>query len=237
MKTTRADPMFRDSRLAAFLYEPFVAALTAGRYRGFVGREVERLAPRPGDRALDLCCGTGLVTRELARRVGPGGEVVAVDASPAMLELAGRRVRGEVASTVGQRDLGRADLAARGGGAPVSFVLADAAALPLPDGEFDLATIFLGLHEVDGGSRREALREVRRVLRPGGRGVVLDFAAGGPPARRHLVRWALTALEGPDAWTITDPGLEALLRSADLGPAQRRPVFGGVLEVVAFQRP
>ena len=200
-------------RRTARLYEPFVAAVTLGRYRPFLAREVVRLGLDPADRILDLCCGTGLLSRELARRIGPDGEVVGVDASEAMLEQA-RRAGGRVV-----------------------YVRAEADSLPLPDGHFDGATIFLGLHEITQAARLPALREVRRVLRPGGRGLVLDFASGGPALRRGAVRLALSALEGPEAGTITEPGLSVLLSQAGLRPERPRPVLLGVLEVVGFARP
>ena len=200
-------------RRTARLYEPFIAAVTFGRYRPLLAREVVRLGLGPADRILDLCCGTGLLSRELARRLGPDGEVVGVDASEAML--------------------GQARLA----GGRVVYVRAEADSLPLPDGHFDCATLFLGLHEIAQAARLPALREVRRVLRPGGRGLVLDFASGGPALRRGAVRLALSALEGPEAWTITEPGLSVLLSQAGLRPERPRPVFLGVLEAVGFARP
>jgi len=200
-------------RRTARLYEPFIAAVTFGRYRPLLAREVVRLGLGPADRILDLCCGTGLLSRELARRLGPDGEVVGVDASEAML--------------------GQARLA----GGRVVYVRAEADSLPLPDGHFDCVTLFLGLHEIAQAARLPALHEVRRVLRPGGRGLVLDFASGGPAFRRRAVRVALSALEGPEAWSITEPGLSVLLSQAGLRPERPRPVFLGVLEAVGFARP
>lgn len=205
-------------RRTARLYEPFMAAVTFGRYRPFLAREVANLGLRPADRILDLCCGTGLLSREMARRLGPDGEVVGVDVSEAMLEQA-------------KRGAGKPPA-----GGKVIYVRAEADALPLPDGRFDYATVFLGLHEIAQAARLPALREVRRVLRPGGRGLAFDFASGGPSLRRGGVRLALSALEGPEAWTITDPGVAALLAQADLRPEKPRPVFLGVLEVVGFVR-
>ena len=117
-------------RRAARLYQPLVAAVTFGRYRPFLAREVVRLGLGPADRILGLCRGTGLAARELARRLGPGGEVVGVDASEAMLE--------------------QATLA----GGRVVYVRAEADSLPRPDGHFDCVTIFLGLHEITQAARR-----------------------------------------------------------------------------------
>jgi len=228
MNTQRDDSSLSYDRRTARLYEPFMAAVTFGRYRPFLAKEVNRLGLRPADRVLDLCCGTGLCARELACRLGPDGEVVGVDASEAMLEEAAR---------CGQARLTRPRGAQPPAGGKVVYVRAEADSLPLPDGHFDCVTLFLGLHEIAREERLPALREVRRVLRPGGRGLVLDFASGGPALRRGAVRLALSALEGPEAWTITEPGVSALLSQAGLRPGRPRPVFLGVLEAVGFVRP
>lgn len=209
-------------RRTARLYEPFMAAVTFGRYRSFVAREVARLRLGPSDRVLDLACGTGLVLHEVARRLGPRGEVVGVDNSEAMLEQAARR------------RLPKSP--AHSGTERVAYVRAEADALPLPDDTFDWVTLFLGLHEIAPGARLPALREVKRVLRPGGRGLVLDFASGGSRLRRALTRFALTAMEGPDAWTITDPGVPALVKQAGLRPDPPRAAFLGLLEVTGFAK-
>lgn len=203
-------------RRTARVYEPFMAAVTLGQYRSFVAREVARLGLRPGDRLLDLACGTGLVLHQAARRLGPRGEAVGVDNSAAMLEQAARR---EPPTD-----------------SPVTYIRAEADALPLADSSFDWVTLFLGLHEIAPAARLPALREVRRVLRPGGRGLILDFASGGSPLRRGLTRLALTTLEGPEAWTITDPGVPALVEAVGLSPGQPRPAFLGLLALTAFTR-
>ncbi len=218
-----AEAILPNGRRTARVYEALMAASTLGRYRAFVVREAARLALGPDERVLDLCCGTGLLTRELARWLGPRGEVVGVDASEAMLEAATR------ASVSVSR--------ASPPGAQVSFVAARAESLPFPDSSFDYATMFLGLHEIAEASRLPALAEVRRVLRPGGRGAIADFAAGGSILRRGLIRFGLGVLEGPDARTIAETGISALLREAGLAPGEPRPAFLGVIEVVPFARP
>lgn len=106
-----------------------------------------------GSRALDVCAGTGDLTFELADRAGPTGTVVGVDFAEAMLERA------------------RAKAARRG--VPVTFRTADALALPFADDSFDAATVAFGarnLADLDAG-----LREMTRVVRPGGRVVVLEI--------------------------------------------------------------
>ena len=109
-----------------------------------------------GGRALDVCCGTGDLALLLARRVGPSGCVVGVDFSLEMLAIARRRA------------------AAAGYAAVCRFLPGDAQALPLEDATFDAATVGFGIRNV--GQPEQALRELRRVLRPGGRLAVLEFS-------------------------------------------------------------
>jgi len=102
----------------------------------------------PGERVLDVACGTGLVTFPAAQAVGPAGSVLGVDISGHMVEVAQARALALGVSNA-------------------SFARRDAEALALPDASFDVVLCALGLMYLpDPG---EALREMRRVLRPGGR--------------------------------------------------------------------
>lgn len=106
-----------------------------------------------GKRVLEIGCGTGVVSRELARRVGPGGSVLALDPSPVFLTRARK-----MAEPDGLRN--------------VIFQAADARALDLPDGAFDVAVAVTVLCHVPG--RERVLRELRRVVRPGGYVLIMD---------------------------------------------------------------
>ncbi|WP_447590733.1 class I SAM-dependent methyltransferase [Microbacterium lacticum] len=108
------------------------------------------VAPRPGQRILDLAAGTGASSVALARS---GAEVVAGDFSPGMI-AEGRRRHGHVPN--------------------VTFVEADAMALPFGDGEFDAVTISFGLRNVN--DPKKALAEMLRVTAPGGRIVICEFS-------------------------------------------------------------
>ena len=108
------------------------------------------MAPRPGQRILDLAAGTGASSVALARS---GAEVVAGDFSPGMI-AEGRRRHGHVPN--------------------VTFVEADAMALPFADGEFDAVTISFGLRNVN--DPKKALAEMLRVTAPGGRLVICEFS-------------------------------------------------------------
>lgn len=108
---------------------------------------------RPGDRVLDCATGTGDLAIAFAKVVGPAGDVVGTDFSPEMLAPAPRKA---------ERD-----------GVRVMFETADVTALPYADASFDVASIAFGIRNV--ADRVGGLREMARVVRPGGRVVVLEF--------------------------------------------------------------
>ncbi|MEB3259004.1 MAG: bifunctional demethylmenaquinone methyltransferase/2-methoxy-6-polyprenyl-1,4-benzoquinol methylase UbiE [Cyanobacteriota bacterium] len=136
---------------------------SAGLHRHWKRTLVAALRPRPGERFIDLCCGTGDLTLLLAERVRPGGTVVGLDAAAAPLERARQR-------------------AARVPWLPLRWLEADALATGLPDARADGATMAYGLRNLsDPGA---GLREMRRLLRPGGRAAVLDFHRPDPSLPR-----------------------------------------------------
>jgi len=129
-------------------------------------RRVVRLArPQPGQRALDLCCGTGDLALALARR---GAQVAGLDFSEPMLAAAERRQLG----TRSQQP--RPGLhATRNPQYGPRFVRGDAQRIPFSDNAFDIVTVGYGLRNL--ASWEAGLREMQRVAKPGGRLVVLDF--------------------------------------------------------------
>lgn len=136
-------------------YDRTNTVLSLGNDRFWRVATTRAVAPRPGQRILDLAAGTGASSVSLARS---GAEVIAADFSPGMI-AEGRR---------------------RHGGIPnLSFVQADATDLPFDDAEFDAVTMSFGLRNVH--DPRAALRELRRVTKPGGRIVICEFSH--PPAR------------------------------------------------------
>jgi len=137
----------------AGVYDLMNSAMTAGLHHQWRQRAVDRAEVEPGSDALDLCCGTGDLAFELRRRIGPDGRVVGCDFSEPMLELA-RRKSGEL-------------------GLPVEFGWADALELPYGDASFDAVTIGFGARNLADLPR--GLAEMARVLRPGGRLVILEI--------------------------------------------------------------
>ena len=122
-----------------------------GQHRRWKRRVVESAAPQPGERALDVCCGTGDLAFALARG---GAEVVGLDFSAPMLAIAARKP------------------SVPGASAP-RFVRGDAMQLPFPDAHFDIVTVGYGLRNL--ASWETGLNEMVRVAKPGGRLLVLDF--------------------------------------------------------------
>jgi demethylmenaquinone methyltransferase/2-methoxy-6-polyprenyl-1,4-benzoquinol methylase len=138
----------------AGIYDLMNTAMTAGLHHRWRERAADLAELEPGDRALDVCCGTGDLALALAPRVGKRGSVVGADFSEPMLELARRKASGR---GVGQ----------------VTFEWADALELPYGDAGFDAVTVGFGVRNLaDLGT---GLAEMARVLRRGGRLVILEI--------------------------------------------------------------
>jgi demethylmenaquinone methyltransferase/2-methoxy-6-polyprenyl-1,4-benzoquinol methylase len=142
-------------RLAG-VYDPMNTAMTAGLHHRWRERAAELAHVGPGDRALDVATGTGDLAIELARRVSPAGQVVGCDFAEAMLD----RARAKAAALTAGLSQPR-------------FEWADALDLPYADESFDAATVGFGARNFTDLAR--GLKEMARVVRPGGRVVVLEI--------------------------------------------------------------
>jgi demethylmenaquinone methyltransferase / 2-methoxy-6-polyprenyl-1,4-benzoquinol methylase len=141
-------------RIAGY-YDRMNSVMTAGLHHEWRRRAVDLAGVGPGDRALDVATGTGDMAIELARRVGGDGAVVGSDFSEGMLELARKK---EPA---------------------LRWEWGDALELPYADGEFDAATVGFGARNFS--DLRRGLSEMRRVVRPGGKVVVLEITTPQRP--------------------------------------------------------
>jgi demethylmenaquinone methyltransferase/2-methoxy-6-polyprenyl-1,4-benzoquinol methylase len=139
----------------AGVYDLMNSVMTAGLHHRWRARAADMAALEPGDRALDVATGTGDLAIELSRRVGPEGEVVGSDFSEGMLDLARRK-------------------------APeLRFDHGNALALPYDDDSFDAATVGFGARNFS--DLPQGLREMARVVRSGGRVVILEITTPERP--------------------------------------------------------
>jgi ubiquinone/menaquinone biosynthesis C-methylase UbiE len=171
------------------LYDAFTNVFFFGRRRATFQALIAAAGVQPGQRVLDVGCGTGYFARLLARAVGPGGLVVGIDPSPEMIAYAGRKA-------------GRAS--------DCQFQVGTAESLDFPAEHFDVVVSSLVLHHLPEDLRVPALREMRRVLRPGG---TLLVAEAQVP--RHGLGWRLLArIHRYDRMARMVPDLEPLAAQA-----------------------
>jgi demethylmenaquinone methyltransferase / 2-methoxy-6-polyprenyl-1,4-benzoquinol methylase len=150
----------------AGVYDRLNTVMTAGLDRRWRQRAADLAAVEPGGRALDVATGTGDLALELARRVGAAGEVVGCDFSEEMLARA----------------------QAKAGDAPVRFEWANALSLPYDGASFDAATVGFGARNFADLGR--GIAEMARVVRPGGRVVVLEITTPErPPLAWFYALW------------------------------------------------
>jgi demethylmenaquinone methyltransferase/2-methoxy-6-polyprenyl-1,4-benzoquinol methylase len=216
---TQVEAMF--DRIAR-VYDRMNAVMTAGMDRRWRERAADLANVGAGDRVLDVATGTGDLAIELRGRVGDAGEVVGLDFSEGMLELARDKAPG------------------------IRFDQGSALELPYADGEFAAATVGFGARNFSDLGR--GLAEMRRVVRPGGRVVVLEITTPQKPPLSWFFRfWFDTAVPAlgrfagdSDAYTYLPssvrrfPGPQALgAELADAGLTDVRWVLtaGGIIAI------
>ncbi len=174
------------------LYDVFVNLFFLGRRRATYQALIAAAGVQPGQRVLDVGCGTGYFARLLAQAVGLEGQVVGIDASPAMISYASRVTRCS---------------------SNCHFQIGAAEALDLPAEHFDAVVSSLVMHHLPDDLQGPALQEMWRVLRPGG--TVLVAEAQTP---RHGLGWRLLArVHGYDRMARMVPHLEPLAGQAGFG--------------------
>ena len=146
----------------ARVYDPLNSVMTAGLHQRWRERAADMAAIGPGDRVLDVATGTGDLAIALAERVGPEGTVIGSDFSEAMLELA------------------------RGKAPAIEFEWGNALELPYDDASFDAATVGFGARNFADLPR--GLSDMARVVRPGGRVVVLEITTPQRPPLSSFFR-------------------------------------------------
>jgi demethylmenaquinone methyltransferase/2-methoxy-6-polyprenyl-1,4-benzoquinol methylase len=145
-------------------YDLINSVMTAGLHHKWRGRAVDIAGVGPGDRVLDVATGTGDLAIELAQRVGPSGEVIGSDFSEGMLELARKKAPA------------------------LRFEWGNVMELPYADGEFDAVTVGFGARNFSDLDR--GLAEMARVVRPGGRVLILEMTTPQkPPLSTFFELW------------------------------------------------
>jgi demethylmenaquinone methyltransferase/2-methoxy-6-polyprenyl-1,4-benzoquinol methylase len=204
-------------------YDFITVALSYGQDRRWKRRLVALAAPAPGERALDLATGTGDLAFAIAAR---RARVVGMDITFRMVELA----------------------RAKTNGAPdVRFLVGDMLALPFPSASFDIVTTGYGLRNVP--DLAQAIDEIRRVLKPGGRALSLDFNRPGNAIVRALYLAYLTLVGGALGWVLHRdpdtyryipasirqyPGAAAvaqMMQARGFSRARALPVLGGLMAI------
>lgn len=157
----KADKVAEVFHSVASKYDLMNDLMSAGIHRLWKRVTIEMSGVRRGNKVLDIAGGTGDLTAKFSRIVGPEGAVVLADINDSMLKV------------------GRDRLIDRGIVNNVTFSQADAQYLPFPDNTFDVITIAFGLRNVT--DKELALGSMLRVLKPGGRLLVLEFSKPGNP--------------------------------------------------------
>jgi ubiquinone/menaquinone biosynthesis C-methylase UbiE len=172
------------------LYDLSAPVLFAGTRRRSYRRLLAASEVKSADRVLDVGCGPGYFARMLAEAVGAEGSVVGIDAVPEMVEYAGRKARCL---------------------ANCRFQSGTAQSLDFADASFDVVVSSLMMHHLPAEARQHAVREMRRVLRPGGRLLLADFTVPTRGGWRLVA--AITGHAG-DTWSGRSTPLEPLVAEA-----------------------
>jgi len=198
-------------------YDTLNHLLSAGLDRRWRARAVKTLALTGQERVLDLCTGTGDLALGMVRPGRPGARaVVGIDFAAEMLRYAQRKIRD-------------AGVVRR-----VTLVRGDATSIPCPDGAFDAATVAYGIRNVVDTAT--ACRELHRVLRPGGRLVILEFGQPRIPGVKTAYRWYFQYLLPRVGRMISKHGEAYSYLPASVEKFPAGAAFSAVLREAGFAR-
>lgn len=196
----------------ARLYDVGTRLLSFGRLSALHRRIVELAGITQGERILDVGCGPGRLAILGGSVAGPSGEACGIDPAPEMIELA-------------RRNAARARVRAR-------FEVGVIEVLPYPDDHFDVVLSSLMLHHLPEDLKRRGLAEVRRVLKPAGRFLAVDFGATPTEGIGHL----LCVLGLRKGWDHAER-LSEMLRKAGFDAVEMGPTGHRALAFVRGQKP
>lgn len=215
------------------VYDQLNQELSWGLHQVWKMMAVKWAEPQAGDRALDLCCGSGDLTQLLAGYVGTTGEIIGLDFSAEQLAIAHRRHQ------------------ARCPQLPIQWLKGDALALPFADDYFDCVTMGYGLRNVLDIPL--CLQEIQRVLKSGAKAAILDFHRPSQPWLEAFQQWYLRSVVTPTAarWGLSEeyayinPSLERfpageaqvqLAHQAGFAGAIHYPLAGGMMGVLVLTK-
>jgi demethylphylloquinol methyltransferase len=218
------------------VYDELNQTLSLGQHKIWKQMAVKWCDLKPGDRALDICCGSGDVAMMLAERVGPQGHVTGLDFAAAQLEVA----RTRQAQTRNPRTC-----------APIDWVQGDALNLPAEADRFDGITMSYGLRNITDIPM--ALQEIHRVLKPGAKAAILDLHRPDNPLIRGFQQWYLDNIVVPAAarkgfsadYAYIAPSLDrfptgsqqvALAQAAGFAEAVHYPIAQGTMGVLVITK-
>lgn len=196
----------------ARFYDLTVKLLATGQDRKLREATITLAALQSGEKVLDVGCGTGDLTLAAKRRVGPTGQVVGIDAAVEMIEVA-------------QSKAAKSNLA-------IQFQAEAIERLSFADNTFDVVLSSLMMHHLPGDLKQKGLREVYRVLKPGGRIVIVDFA-GASPSAPWLTRLAAAHMNHDNIFER----LPGLVQDAGFTQLKSGEAALGVVGFVAAQKP
>lgn len=188
----------------------WLAALSVGGERRFRQLALEGLQITPETKILDMCCGAGPATQVLVER---SQQVTGLDASPKAIQRARERVP------------------------QAEYVEAFAEKMPFQDNQFDLVHTSTALHEMEPAQLRQILKEVYRVLKPGGTFTFVDFHAPTNPFYAIGVSLFLTLFETETAWALIKTDLPKLLEEIGFKAIKQKLYAGSSVQVMQAEKP
>ncbi len=205
-------------------YDVMNDLMSMGLHRVWKAYTVAVARLREGDRVLDIAGGTGDLARAFARQVGATGTVVHTDINEAMLRTGRDRLLDE--------------------GLSLPTTICDAEALPFAEGSFDVVSVAFGLRNMT--HKEQALAEMARVLRPGGRLLVLEFSKVAKPLEKAYDWYSFKLLPRLGQWVAGDADsyrylaesirmhpdratLKAMMKAAGFGHVDVHTLTGGVV--------
>ncbi len=215
------------------VYDDFNNWLSLGQHKIWKLMAVKWVNPQPGQKALDICCGSGDIALLLAEKIGTKGQVIGLDFSPVQLDIARQRSQEKYPQL------------------PLTWIEGDALNLPFEDNYFDCVTMGYGLRNVT--DIPHSLREIQRVLKTDAKAAILDFHQPTDSITAQFQQWYLNNIVVPTAkqfglteeYAYISPSLEKfptgkqqvkLAYHTGFRQAIHYPILGGMMGVLVITK-